>query len=158
MALRRVKNAWRKMSEILSTLSLMIMLGGCVVWVVEPRERDTQDFGPWSGYSYEIWFNDIDVYCQYDTEFQRSSWLMRAEPDTSYGQDEIEAVTEEILGSYAYSYVTLFDLVPDWDGRWRVEFDNQGPIGSAYHCGSTYEFEFVAYDYDGFYARSWVDW
>ena len=158
MMLHTMKNALKKFSEILTALSVITMLGGCLVWVVEPRERETQHFGPWSGYSYDIWFNDVDIYCQYDSEFQRSSWLFRAEPNTSYGEAEIEGVSVEILGSYSYSYMTLFELVPSWDGHWRVEFDNQGPIGSAYHCGSSYEFEFMAYDYDGFYALKRVDW
>jgi len=152
------KNVLTKLAKNLSALVIITMLGGCILWVSDPRERQSQDFGPWSGYSYEIWFNDVDVYCQYNSDSQRSSWLIVAVPDTSYGEGEIESVTVEILGSYPYSYVTIFDLMPHWDGRWRVEFDNQGPIGSAYHCVSSYEFEFVAYDYDGFYTRTWVDW
>ena len=57
-----------------------------------------------------MWFNDANVYCEYDTEHQRSNWTLLGTPDTSYGGDEIESVWVEILGSYLYTYVNQFEL------------------------------------------------
>mgnify|MGYP003660286382 FL=1 len=143
----------------LSPPKLLILLAcaltsGCIV-VVDDYERE---FGPYDGYTYSIWFNDADVYCEYDTTHQRSTWTVVASPDTSYGEDEIEDVYVEILGSYVYSYQTYFLLTPQGNGEWRRSFDNQGPIGAAYHCASSYYFEFTAYDYDGYYGSTGVEW
>jgi hypothetical protein len=105
-----------------------------------------------------MWFNDADVYCEYDSEHRRSKWTLVASADTSYGTDELESVWVEILGSYLYTYVNYFELTPQSNDEWRYSFDNQGGPESSYHCANYYEFEFTAYDYDGFYTTTWVDW
>jgi hypothetical protein len=138
----------------LALLLVCVVASGCVV-VLDDYDRD---FGPYRGYSYAMWFNDADVYCEYNTTDQRSTWTLVASPDTSYGEDEIEEVHVEILGSYLYSYKTYYFLTPQANGKWRYSFDNQGPIGTAYHCGSSYDFEFTAYDYDGYYTSTGVEW
>jgi hypothetical protein len=138
----------------LGILLVCALTSGCVVVTDDYR----RDFGPYNGYTYNMWFNDADVYCEYDTEHRRSKWTLLASPDTSYGTDEIESVWVEILGSYAYTYVNYFELTPQSNEEWRYSFDNQGGPEVSYHCGNYYEFEFTAYDYNGYYTATWVGW
>ena len=149
------KGASIKTLEQLAALILGIMLGGCVV-VLEDRDRS--QFGPYQGYGYEIWFNDADVYCQYDVADQISQWTLVANPDTSYGVDEIEDVYGEIDGSFLHTSVSLFRLSPVSEEEWQVTFDNIGNPDNSYHCANRYDFLFTAYDYDGHYASTWVEW
>ena len=130
-------------------------LGGCI-WTDRDRSRRYVD--PYETVLYEMWFDDADIYCQYETQHQRSTWTLVAIPDTSYGFDEIESVWVEIVGSYLYTNVNHFELTPYPDGYWRYVFDNQGSPEGSYHCGNAYEFEFTAYDYNGYYTTTWVEW
>jgi hypothetical protein len=149
------KNVLTASSKVLLTGVICLGIAGCI-WT--PRETQHRDFGPYRGYEYEIWFNKANIYCEYDTEHRRSKWTLVGTPDTSYGNDEIESVWVEILGSYLYTYVNQFELAPQTNGEWRYSFDNQGSPESSYHCSNYYEFEFTAYDYDGYYTSTWVEW
>ena len=137
-------------------IGILCVVGLGCAW--SPAAPHRGDFGPYRGYEYTMWFNDANVYCEYDTEHQRSNWTLLGTPDTSYGGDEIESVWVEILGSYLYTYVNQFELAPQTNGEWRYSFDNQGSPESSYHCSNYYEFEFTAYDYDGYYTSTWVEW
>jgi hypothetical protein len=149
------KNVLTASSRIL-LLGLVCLGASSCIWSPQHSHRD--DFGPYQGYDYEIWFNSANIYCEYDTEHQRSHWTLVGTPDTSYGTDEIESVWVDILGSYLYTYVNQFELTPQVNADWRYSFDNQGSPENSYHCANHYEFEFTAYDYDGYYTSTWVEW
>ena len=135
----------------LGILLACTLTSGCVWWVDGASSHHSPG-------SYNMWFNDADVYCEYDTEDRRSTWTLVASPDTSYGTDEIESVWVEILGSYAHTYVNYFEMTPQPNDEWRYSFDNQGGPEVSYHCGNYYEFEFTAYNYSGYYTATWVGW
>ena len=155
MLMRR--DALKTVIEYLALSSVVVMLGGCVV-VVEAPPRGSGGFGPYKGYTYEMWFNDADVYCQYDVANQLSHWTLVANPDTSYGVDEIEDVYAQIDGSFLHTSVSLFQLAPVGHEEWRTTFDNIGNPDNSYHCSNQYDFIFTAYDYDGYYTSTWVEW
>ena len=139
-------------------VGLSLCLTGCIFVVPVPDDNSRSANGWTRDYWYEMWFNDADIYCEYDAADTRSSWTFIAFPDTSYGTDEIEDVYVDIGGSYPYTYINSFRLLPDDNEEWRVSFDNIGSPENSYHCSNHYEFEFIVYDYDGYYASTWVDW
>jgi len=155
MPMRR--DALKQLIEYLAACSVAVMLGGCFIVLEEPH-RGGDGFGPHNGYVYNMWFNDAAVYCQYDVAEHISHWTLAANPDTSYGIDEIEDVYAEIDGSFLHTSVSLFHLSPVGEDEWRTTFDNIGTPDNSYHCSNQYNFLFTAYDYDGHYTSTWVEW
>jgi hypothetical protein len=134
---------------------LPLLCAGCVIWWEDsPNSRD-------SGYNsvnYDMWFEDVEVYCEYDPMGPGSLWTLTAQPTTVWGYDEIDEVYVDILGSYAYTYVNSFRLTPGAYGVWSYSFYNYGAHGDSYYCGSTYDFEFTAYDYYDNAVSTWYYW
>ncbi len=123
------------------------LLGGCFIFIEEPPYR-----------SYDMWFEDATVYCEYNVEEQISSWTLVTNVDTSYGPGQIEDVYATIDGSYLYTFVNTFHLRPVGEDEWRVSFDNVGTTSDSYHCLNTYDFLFTAYDFEGHYVSTWERW
>ena len=148
--------------NVLKTLTKNLVIGGLCVFlnacVIAVDDRHRSDFGSYGDHSYAMWFDDADIYCEYDSLHQRSKWTLVAAANTSYGPAEVESIWVEILGSYLHTYVSVFELTPALNGEWMYSFDNQGSPEGSYHCMNYYEFEFVAYDYDGYYTSTWVSW
>ena len=132
------------------------LVGGCLVLVEHPSDRGSH-YTHFPGV-YDVWFNDAAVYCEYSVGDQISHWTLVANPDTTYGPDEIEDVYASIEGSELYSYNTVFSLAPVAQDEWRVSFDNIGSPENSYHCANSYDFLFRAYDYADHPAAEWVVW
>jgi|TARA_Y100000310_G_C20136899_1_gene558443 hypothetical protein len=105
-----------------------------------------------------MWFEEVDIYCEYDAPEQWSYWTLIAVVDTTAGSREIDDVYVDIGGSYAYTYNNSFRLTPDQYGTWSYTFQNYGWEGNSYYCGSSYDFQFTAYDYYGNYITTWYYW
>ena len=135
---------------------LPLFLVGCVVWYEDSDpSRSRQDY---SYYNYDMWFEDAEVYCEYDAIGGGSLWTLRAYPTTLWGYDEIAEVYVYIAGSYLYTYVNSFRLTPGAYGVWTYSFYNYGGYGDSYYCGSSYDFEFTAYDYYDNFVTTWYYW
>jgi hypothetical protein len=150
--IQRTRRNVLKLAEVMLLLGIMTTLG-CIYVPPEHSHHDS-----WHTHESDLWFNDADVYCEYNGSESRSTWTFIASPDSFYGPQEIEDVYVDILGSYLYSYVTSFRLTPTSETTWQYSFDNQGSPENSYHCGNHYEFEFVAYDYYGYYTATGVVW
>ena len=151
------RNVLKINKKISLFLVIMLVCSGCIVRIADDGSRHDSS-SPYDGYSYNMWFNDADVYCEYDAVDSWSRWTMTASPDTSYGDGEIADVYVDIVGSYSYTYVNSWRLTPQGNGRWAVSFDNYGGHGTSYYCGSSYDFQFTAYDYEGYYTTTWYYW
>ena len=136
------------------TLFLCLVLGGCIWW---PTGTSSDDYYPHSS-TYDMWFEEVDIYCEYDAPEQWSYWTLIAVVDTTAGSREIDDVYVDIGGSYAYTYNNSFRLTPDQYGTWSYTFQNYGWEGNSYYCGSSYDFQFTAYDYYGNYITTWYYW
>ncbi len=147
----------RKKNSAPLLIALALTANACIVVVEDEHGRDSS-FGSTYEYGYSMWFNDANVYCEYDAVDNWSRWTFVASPDTSWGEDEIDEVYVDILGAYAYTYTNWFQLTPRGHGEWAVSFDNYGGAGNSYYCGSSYDFQFTAYDYDDYYTITWVYW
>ena len=138
-----------------SIVALCLLLGsGCVWWVVDDTSSGSH---PHYDY-YEMWFQDVDVYCEYNAIEEGSYWTVVAMPESTGGYDEIDEVYVEIAGSYTYTYANSFRLTPNSYGTWSYSFYNYGSAGNSYYCGSQYDFEFIAYDDYNNYVTMWYYW
>ena len=136
-------------------LILCLIGTGCIWWVPYPEERPHRD----TYYNLsEMWFEEVDVYCEYNAPEQWSNWTLVATADTTEGIEEIDEIYVDIGGSYTYTYNASFRLTPNLYGLWSYSFQNHGWEGNSYYCGSSYDFQFTAYDYNGNYISMWYYW
>ena len=136
-------------------LILCLICAGCIWWVPPNEDRPHRD----TYYNLsEMWFEEVDVYCEYNAPDQWSNWTFVTYADTTEGPEEIDEIYVDIVGSYTYTYNNSFRLTPYSYGMWSYSFQNHGTAGNSYYCGSSYEFQFTAYDYWGNYITTWYDW
>ena len=143
------KNALKFLRRFILLSSLC--LSGCVWWVDGAGSHHSPAY-------YDLWFEEVEVYCEYDPVDPGSLWTVVATVDSLAGYDEIDEVYVTIAGSFSYTYVNSFRLTPNSFGTWSYSFYNHGSLGTSYYCGSRYDFEFVAYDDYNNYVTMWYYW
>ena len=151
------KNVLKNLSKLAIGAVVAVSMGACI-WVINPDDDGDNLSGTHHGPHYDMWFSDVDVYCEYDAVSHWSDWTLVAEPDTTYGYDEIAEVRVDIAVAYTYTYTDSYRLTPNGTGAWSYSFQSYGWEGNSYYCGTSYDFEFIAYDHYDNYVSSWYYW
>ena len=123
------------------------ILSGCILYV-EPYGSDSSG----GSYDFDFWFDNVSVGCDYDYYYDESYWYVTADTGGPGVYDilGVEALVDDL---YAAGFTEAIYMYATSDTHWEGEF-----ISSYYYCGYSYDFEFVAYDYDGNWVNAWTVW
>ena len=135
---------------MIKTLCIFLVtsaLAGCI-WVVDDDYSHRED--PYTYSSYDFWFEEVYVSCDYDYWTDISSWSFTA---YTGGTEWIEGMHIWLYDLYAAGSSVSANLYFGGADMWTGWLDTYEP-----YCGHTVDLEFVAYDGYGTLVYTTVWW
>lgn len=127
-------------------LTLLLTLSGCDIFIEWPSSPHSKDIVIIQNDPYHsLFIDDATASCHWDNYYYDYIWEFDLWIDHSYGPREIIDVYVDVWdgGYFVDSFPLYHDFNGHWDSYW-IEWSE-----TNLYCGSHYEFEFVAYDWNG---------
>jgi len=133
------------LKQVALFLTFLLTLSGCDIVIDWPSNPSKDIVIIQDDHHYPYLIDDATAFCHWDNYYFDYIWEFDLWIDHSYGPREIVEVHVDVWqgGYFVDSFPLYHDFSGHWDSYW-IEWSE-----TNLYCGDYYEFEFVAYDWNG---------